>query len=71
MRVKANRTYVYDPAPLDQFDARTDLQPGERVIVRNLPGCPRCNTRGHAHVMRESDGRFAGLVCTGSLQPAE
>jgi len=49
------------------FDARTSLKAGDVVRVVNIPGCPPCNTMGHAHVYRE--GQFAGLVATASLQP--
>lgn len=65
MRVRANSFYVYVPNSWDRFDARTDLQSGDLVQVRNLLGCPPANTMTHAHVFK--DGKFAGLVCTDSL----
>lgn len=61
-RVRANAVYTYRPNGLDQWDARTDLKPGEKVRVVNLYGCPKANTMGHCHVNR-LDGNFAGLVC--------
>jgi hypothetical protein len=68
MRVRKGATYRYNPALLDMVDARTDLQKGELVRVIQLPGAPPPNTMGHAHVERVSDGKFAGLVQTASLE---
>lgn len=65
MKVQANREYIYYPTLMDRVDARTTLVPGSVVTVRNLPGCPKANTMGHAHVYY--NGQFAGLVCTNSL----
>lgn len=65
MKVQANRNYIFYPNLLDRIDERTMLVPGDIVKVVNLPGCPRANTMGHAHV--ELNGRFAGLVHTNSL----
>jgi len=65
MKVQANREYIYYPNMLDRIDGRTKLVPGSIVRVVNLPGCPRANTMGHAHV--EYNGQFAGLVHTNSL----
>lgn len=67
MRVKAGSTYVYRPALLDLIDARTDLKEGDVVRVVNLPGAPKANTMGHAHV-ETLDGKFIGLVQTASLE---
>lgn len=67
MKVQANHEYIYWPNMLDQYDARTSLVPGSIVRVVNMPGCPRANTMGHAHV--EYEGKFAGLVHTNSLHP--
>lgn len=66
MKVRANSWYTYRPCLLDVADGRTALKPGDRVQVRNLPGCPPCNTMRHAHVY-DASGQFAGLVCTASL----
>jgi hypothetical protein len=65
-RVRVNSIYVYRPVGLDRWDSRTNLQPGEKVRVVNLRGCPRANTMGHCHVNR-LDGSFAGLVLCNSL----
>lgn len=65
-RVRANATYIYSPNMLDKIDGRTDLREGEEVRVVNLPGCPKANTMGHAHVQR-LDGSWGGLVHTNSL----
>jgi hypothetical protein len=67
-RVRANCRYVYDPALLDRFDARTTLKKGDVVPVVNLPGCPKANALGHCHVA-DLNGKFIGLVCCGSLVP--
>lgn len=68
MRVRAGSVYVFNPVLGDLADPRTDLSKGELVRVVNLPGAPKCNTMGMAHVQR-LDGSFAGLVFTNSLQP--
>ncbi len=65
MRVRVNTEYIFYPNFLDRVDGRTTLNPGMIVTVVNLPGCPKANTMGHAHV--EYNGRFAGLVHTNSL----
>jgi hypothetical protein len=65
-RVRVGSVYVYRPAVWDQIDPPYDLQPGDRVRVVRLPGCPPANTMGHCHVAH-LDGRFAGLVQTASL----
>lgn len=67
MKVRANTTYIFYPNALDRCDARTSLMAGDIVKVVNLPGCPKANTMGHAHVTLE--GRFVGMVSTGSLYP--
>lgn len=65
MKVRAGSEYIYYPNLLDRVDGRTNLVPGDIVTVVNLPGCPRANTMGHAHV--EHGGHFAGLVHVNSL----
>jgi len=65
MKVRAGSEYIYYPNLLDKIDGRTGLVPGDIVTVVNLPGCPRANTMGHAHV--NHSGKFAGLVSTNSL----
>ena len=65
MRVRNGQSYYYYPTFLDRHDSRTDLKPGDIVTVVNLPGCPPCNTMGHAHV--NLNGKFAGIVCVNSL----
>ena len=66
-RVRAGSVYVYNPAGMDLWDARTDLHEGDQVRVVNLPGCPRANVMGHCHVAHPETGRFIGLVLTASL----
>ncbi len=65
MRVRVNTEYIFYPNMLDRIDGRTSLVPGDIVKVVNLPGCPKANTMGHAHV--EYRGKFVGLVHTNSL----
>lgn len=64
---RVGTTYIYQPVGMDLWDSRTELKPGDRVVVVNLPGCPPAGTKGHCHV--EKDGQFAGLVLCNSLQP--
>jgi hypothetical protein len=67
MRVRNNAVYVYHANLLDRCDARTDLKSGDQVRVKNLYGCPPCNTMGHAHVVNVITGEFIGLVHCNSL----
>jgi len=67
-KVKAGKTYVYEPVLFDVLNPPFGVEPGDIVKVVNLPGCPRANTMGMCHV--EKDGEFAGMVCTNSLKPA-
>lgn len=66
MKVRAGSWYVFNPVGWDRVDPKTFLKAGAKVQVRNLPGCPKANTMGHAHVF-DANGKFAGLVCTASL----
>ena len=66
MKVKTNQFYEYQPVPMDYLDPKTNLNPGDIVQVKKLPGCPPPNTMGHAHVYFK--GRFAGLVHVNSLK---
>ena len=70
MKVRANKTYRYEPCLMDVIDppvgVSRGLVRGDTVRVVNMPGCPTCNTMGHAHI-ETLDGAFAGLVNTHSL----
>jgi hypothetical protein len=66
MNVRVNCRYVFNPVGLDIWDARTDLQKGDIVEVKAIPGCPAPGTMGHCHVYHE--GHFAGLVLVNSLE---
>jgi len=70
-RVTAGKWYRYTAAHLmDRVIHPPDnLQPGDLVQVKNLTGCPPCNTMGMAHVVHP-DGTLGGLVYTASLEPA-
>jgi hypothetical protein len=71
-RVRAGTTYRFDPVLIDRTDPPWGVKDGrlgkgDLVKVVKLPGCPPPNSMGMAHI--EVDGKFAGLVCTNSLQP--
>ena len=71
MKVRANSVYTFDPVPWDQIDPPYGVQQGilergDRVTVKNLPGCPKANTMSHCHIQTMS-GEFAGLVHVNSL----
>jgi len=67
MKVRANSTYRFNPAPIDLIDpAHQGIKEGDIVKVVNLPNCPPCNTMGQCHI--EKDGKFMGMVSTNSLE---
>ena len=67
-KVRVNKTYRYNPVPFDVFNPAIPklLVKGDVVKVVNKPGCPPANTFGMCYV--EKDGKFAGMVCTNSLE---
>jgi hypothetical protein len=67
MKVRKGQKVRYNPNFLDATDARTNLQKGDIVKVTHCNGCPPPNTMGHCHV-ETLDGKFIGLVSTGSLE---
>lgn len=68
MKVRAGRTYTYDPVPLDQFAGHLrHIEPGTLVRVVSPPGCPKANTLGHCFVETLTK-EFVGLVCCVSLK---
>ena len=69
MKVRAGRTYLFHPVPMDRFDPKSTATHGQRVKVVKLPGCPPPNTMGHCHIATEQDV-FLGLVHCNSLVPA-
>ena len=71
MRVRAGSLYYYHPNLLDLVDGRTGLKSGDVVRVVNLPGCPKANTMGHAHVEDAVTGVIVGLVHVNSLHSKE
>ncbi len=68
MRVRVGSKYRFEPWGWDVFDPKADIESGAIVRVVNLPGAPKANTMGHAHV-EDLDGNFLGLVSTASLVP--
>lgn len=65
MRVKAGKSYQFNPVLIDVCDPKTSLKSGDIVTVVKLHGCPPPNTMNHCHVNYQ--GRFAGLVHCNSL----
>lgn len=68
MKVKAGLVYRYNPCMWDIMDKRTDLEKGDLVKVKNIPGCPPANTMGHCHVVNPDTEEFIGLVHCNSLE---
>jgi len=66
-KVRAGSTYTYRPVGLDTYDPKSSATPGQRVMVRNLPGCPKANTMGHCHIVDAQSDKFLGLVLIASL----
>lgn len=64
-KVRVGGRYRYEPVLFDLLNPPFDVQKGDTVTVVNLPGCPKANTMGMAHVAK--DGKFAGMVMTNSL----
>jgi hypothetical protein len=69
-RVKAGRTYTFQPVGMDIYDSKSTAEPGQRVTVENMNGCPPANTMGHCHIVDAETGEFLGLVLCNSLQLA-
>ncbi len=68
-RVRVGKVYTFAPVPMDRFfPAAQNIKAGDKVIPRNMPGCPPCGTMGHCHVIRADTGEFAGLVHCNSLE---
>lgn len=68
-KVRVGGLYVYRPVLLDLIDSPYNIEAGDVVRVKNLPGCPKANTMGHCHVVHAETGAFAGLVHCNSLEP--
>jgi hypothetical protein len=68
-RVRVGSSYVFNPVPFDRIHppAAQQVNPGDVVKVVNLYGCPKANTMGMCYI--EKNGKFAGMVCTNSLNP--
>jgi hypothetical protein len=68
-KVRAGSLYTYRPVGMDAWSPCSSATPGQLVRVKNLPGCPKANTMGHAHIVDAETGNFLGLVITNSLKP--
>ena len=71
MKVRNLSIYTYQPVLIDKVNPPYGtlsgiLNPGDKVRVKNLHGCPKANTMNHCHI-ETLDGKFAGLVCCNSL----
>ena len=68
-KVRVGSSYIYNPVLFDQLNPPFGVEPGDKVKVINLHGCPKANTMGMCYV--EKDGKFAGMVMCNSLIPAK
>jgi hypothetical protein len=68
MKVRVNSIYTYRPVGWDIVSPALQhlVQPGTRVRVVNMRGCPPANTMGHCYI-ETLEGDFIGLVLTASL----
>jgi hypothetical protein len=67
MKVRKGAVYTFNANGWDRFDRRANTPAdGTKVRVCTPAGCPRPNVMGHAFV-ETLDGKFIGLVSTGSL----
>jgi len=68
MKVRLHAVYTFRPVALDRLlSQHHDAVDGQRVKVIQLPGAPRPNTIGHAHIADARTGAFLGMVATASL----
>lgn len=67
MIVRVGSIYTFHPCMVDIIHCITDLRPGARVRVVNLPGAPKANTMGQCYVADPETGQFIGMVSTSSL----
>jgi hypothetical protein len=71
MKVRKGQVLVFKACGWDRFDRR-DYTPADGTVVRVCApyGCPPPNAMGHCYV-ETLEGKFLGLVCTGSLYKKE
>jgi hypothetical protein len=67
MKVRVGQEYIFYANLLDRMDAKCVIASGEIVRVGNLPSAPPANTMGQCYVFDIRDGKFIGMVSTGSL----
>ena len=68
MKVRLNAVYTFRAAGWDiAMPQHYDAVNGQRVRVVQLPGAPRPNTMGMAHIADAASGEFLGMVSTASL----
>ena len=71
MKVRKGQICRFEANGWDRFDRRTNTpENGTLVRVCTPHGCPPPNTMGHCFV-ETLEGKFIGLVSTGSLTPAK
>lgn len=69
-KVRANTVYRFIPNTLDRLmPEHYSATSGQLVRVINLPGAPKANTMGQAHIEDASTREFLGMVSVHSLQP--
>jgi len=69
MKVYAGHSYIFNPVLMDQlWVEHHTARKGQRVVVVNLPGAPKCNTMGQCHIEDAATGEFLGMVCVNSLE---
>lgn len=68
MKVRVNSVYTFRRSFADAVmrEHCPFVADGQRVRVVNLPGAPKCNTLGQAHIATV-EGRFLGMCSTNSL----
>lgn len=66
-RVRVGKIYRFNPVMFDKLNPPAVHVPeGAEVAVIDLPGCPKANTMQMCYIQYQ--GRFAGMVCTNSLE---
>lgn len=68
MKVRTGSVYTFNPAAVDRWlTQHYTARPAQLVRVIQLPGAPRPNTMGQAHIADARTGAFLGMVSTASL----
>jgi hypothetical protein len=65
-RTVSKREFTFTGAAL--LDRGVGIEPGSRVRLTRLHGCPPPGTMGQYHVADPETGELLGMVCAGSLE---